>query len=583
MGQKMSIEAGGRRSSHWIPPGWNRGIADASPRKPSGSDDFMFPPMEMEEMTMYHHCQEEDSCFPSGRTSRVFSAILLLGWCCFQSMFSNAFSLPISMDAVSQASPSEHTWETSKSEWMPRSSSSSSDVAGHSHGNRNGTNANLTCIAWRATEQCQPITHFPLIGGSGDLSCDTKVPVWGSGYCEMRTETQELVKVFQKSCREGFWRYQQFVPFFSCDMAASWLSYKSRMIHHRPSRPIEFAGMNEALSRGIVMQVYSKVLASVYAVIRTLREIHHCKLPMELWALAGEVKETDPVVQQLLALPNVRMRFITDPSIRSYMSKPYSIAYSAFDQLLFLDSDNFPYRDPTFLFETDEFQQHGAVFWKDYWRPVTNDFYFTENSLIWELFDVPIDSPIRSEMEMESGQVLIDRRRTKKPLQALLFLAHTFHEFLEPVDLVLGDKDLFRLAFHGTNSPFHYIHHPPSLAGHAPLPGLSQHAVCAQTMVQPDPMGEPLFFHRNQAKIAGKKTLSMQWEKGMKFVGTNPETQYGVTMWLSPWRMKLCFHPTNGIFFQEIDYRGSDVEMFEERILSFAREALDIMEQSKPQ
>jgi Mannosyltransferase putative len=522
-------------------------------------------------------------CFPYAMAFRGFSVVLLVvGWSYFQFMLSSAFSLPASIEVVSVASPSKLTSQVPpKSEWMPpRTSKTISIASGLSHGNSSTKNGNLTCIAWRATYQCQPIVHFPLLGGTGDVSCDTKVPAWGSGYCEMRTENNELVKVFQKSCREGYWRSQQFKTFFSCDMAASWLSYKSRMINHRPSRPIECAGMHEEPSRGIVMQVYSKVLASAYAVIRTLRDIHHCKLPIELWTLAGELTETDPVVRELLALPNVRMRFITDPSIKSYMSKPYSIAYSAFDQLLFLDSDNFPIRDPTYLFETDEFEQHGAVFWKDYWRAVTNDFYFTKNSLIWELFDVPMDSPMRTEMEMESGQVLIDRRRTKKPLHALLFLANTFHELLEPLDLLLGDKDLYRLVFHGTNFPFHYIHHPPSLAGHAPLPWMSQHAVCGQTMVQPDPMGVPLFFHRNQAKIGDKKTLYMQWEKGMRFVGTNPETQYGVTMWLSPWRMNLCFHPVNAIFFEEIYYRGSDVEVFEASILSYAREALDIIEQN---
>jgi hypothetical protein len=33
-----------------------------------------------------------------------------------------------------------------------------------------------------------------------------------------------------------------------------------------------------------------------------------------------------------------------------------------------LDSDNIPTRDPTYLFETTEYKEKGAIFWPDFWK-----------------------------------------------------------------------------------------------------------------------------------------------------------------------------------------------------------------------
>lgn len=43
-------------------------------------------------------------------------------------------------------------------------------------------------------------------------------------------------------------------------------------------------------------------------------------------------------------------------------------ATKRFDDVLMLDSDNIPVRDPAFLFDSVEFKELGAVFWPDYWK-----------------------------------------------------------------------------------------------------------------------------------------------------------------------------------------------------------------------
>jgi alpha 1,2-mannosyltransferase len=48
--------------------------------------------------------------------------------------------------------------------------------------------------------------------------------------------------------------------------------------------------------------------------------------------------------------------------------KAESIVASSFDEVLYLDSDNVPLRDPAYLFDSDLYagkNQHGVVFWSD--------------------------------------------------------------------------------------------------------------------------------------------------------------------------------------------------------------------------
>ena len=117
---------------------------------------------------------------------------------------------------------------------------------------------------------------------------------------------------------------------------------------------------------------------------------------MELWFGKGELDASNPILKEILTTwpINVKTRVIADPKVESYMSKPYSIAYSHFDEILFLDSDNFPLRDPTYLFETDAYKATGSIFWKDFWAASRDEFYVRHDSLLWELLDIPSNSSV---------------------------------------------------------------------------------------------------------------------------------------------------------------------------------------------
>ncbi|KAG1697825.1 hypothetical protein DVH05_015779 [Phytophthora capsici] len=251
--------------------------------------------------------------------------------------------------------------------------------------------------------------------------------------------------------------------------------------------------------KGIVMVVYPKMVPSTYASLRALRDILKCELPIELWYRPKEMQGApgSMVPLQQLAGENRKITFreIHDKKATGFGAKVFAIYHSFFEKILFLDSDNVPVRDPSFLFETKEFNDTGAVFWPDFWHPTHTIFNVHGQSLLWEL----LDQRFVNMFEQESGQLVIDRRRHAAPLELVNF--YTFHKpnFFKMFELVHGDKDLFRLAWLKLKAPFHMIDAPPAVAGKA-----FNNSFCGVTMVQHDANGQVLFLHRNTRKLMGK-------------------------------------------------------------------------------
>ena len=161
--------------------------------------------------------------------------------------------------------------------------------------------------------------------------------------------------------------------------------------------------------RGIAMVVYERTKVSLYSNIKALRDMG-CTLPIEVWYREDEIKLLDAVLVKLQQdYPDtLTIRRIADDDATHFYVKPYAVYNSHFDQVLFLDSDNTPLKDPTYLFETREFTEKGAIFWPDYWQSSTSIFNINSGSMIWELTGVEFVDMF----EQESGQLLIDRTRS---------------------------------------------------------------------------------------------------------------------------------------------------------------------------
>ncbi|TMW68983.1 hypothetical protein Poli38472_001139 [Pythium oligandrum] len=366
-----------------------------------------------------------------------------------------------------------------------------------------------------------------------------------SGYCEIRhKKTGERRRVMEMHC-------DSLRPdvHFSCDMFQSLLSYGVLSLEYvhdaqftHENNQLDFRQENSipdtlvpigdggsknqsvgrlglSFERAIVMVIYEKLLLSAYVSIRSLRAMGST-LPVEMWFKRSETDVNHPLLKILVADYGVYLREIKEDRVTRFYTKLHAIYYSAFDNILLLDADNFPVRDPIYLFETPEFVGNGAIFWPDYWKPGNTLFNIHRNSFVWDIFGLDYANMF----EQESGQVLINRRMHMPALNVLMYYGFSQPRIHEDMRLVWGDKDLFRFAWMKTESSFYMIPRPPGSAG-------TKHPdydlFCGLTMVQHDPSGEIIFLHRNTEKIETAND-QLLWTHIQQFKPTSKIENYSV-------------------------------------------------------
>lgn len=160
----------------------------------------------------------------------------------------------------------------------------------------------------------------------------------------------------------------------------------------------------------------------------------------------------------------------TNPG-RNYQLKAAAVLFSSFEEVLYLDSDNFPVMDPSFLFEHASFREGmvevddpsgqrievpvSGVFWPDY-RPIDAD------NPIFRTLGLPRGSWARNEKAQEAGQLLLSKPRCWKALNLALYMASDSSLPLRggrPFYYLLlhGDKDTFRFAWRATGTGFYGV------------------------------------------------------------------------------------------------------------------------------
>jgi hypothetical protein len=211
-----------------------------------------------------------------------------------------------------------------------------------------------------------------------------------------------------------------------------------------------------------------------WVLIRMLRHLG-CKLPIQVWYLGK--KESDESWMRLVepyGVVCVNALESTDKLLRSTLNgwslKSYAILHSPFEEVLLLDADNVPARNPQYLFDSPEYLQMGAIFWPDILPTRT-----ALDSPRWGIFGVaPRDEP-----EQESGQLLIHKKKCWRSLQLCdWYNKHSrfFYKYIH------GDKDTFRFAWHRVGQEFAMPERYPEIIPHA--------------LVQHDFQDEPIFYHR---------------------------------------------------------------------------------------
>jgi alpha 1,2-mannosyltransferase len=191
---------------------------------------------------------------------------------------------------------------------------------------------------------------------------------------------------------------------------------------------------------------------SMYRLMVLLRMLLHLesKLPVEVHYYGDG--ELSPENRENLKkiYPNLYFNDLEGPDVIlntkhenfwiNYNVKLASLLNSRFAEPMLLDSDNVPVSDPMKLYESDTYQTFGTVFWPDIART-------RPQNPMWAITNTPCRP---DEYEMESGQLLVDKKRFWYHLQLAAWFGHQdyYQKFL------LGDKDCFRFAWHALKTPY---------------------------------------------------------------------------------------------------------------------------------
>src|SRR3984957_14269281 len=246
----------------------------------------------------------------------------------------------------------------------------------------------------------------------------------------------------------------------------------------RAAASVQPPDIGTSAGRGIVICAGgTRLFTCAWLLIAMLRRTFQCRLPIEVWHIGPA--EMGPPMRALMDDFEVNVIDALKVSLRhpvqtlgGWQLKTYALMHSDFREILLLDADNMPTKDPTFLFDAREFIDTGAVFWPDIVR-------LRASNPIWAISGLPIDSGA----SFETGQILIDKQRHWRALN----LAHWINQnHLAFDELLFGDKDACYIAWRISGDPYYLIEHPPRLLEH--------------TVMQRSPTGEVMFQHRNGAK-----------------------------------------------------------------------------------
>lgn len=172
-------------------------------------------------------------------------------------------------------------------------------------------------------------------------------------------------------------------------------------------------------------------------------------LPVEVFHFPDELQAQDERADiESLGAQIVQIRGVKkiDGAWKNFQIKGLALLQSSFSELIYLDSDNTPLRNPEVLFDSPLYEDNGrAAFWPD----VTKDH---ATNAVWRVIGEPCSL---NEWSFESGQIVIDKAGNNGLNTAALWLAAgmmAHHEFW--FRLAGGDKDTFRWAFRALDIPY---------------------------------------------------------------------------------------------------------------------------------
>lgn len=217
-----------------------------------------------------------------------------------------------------------------------------------------------------------------------------------------------------------------------------------------------------------------------------------CTLPIELFFPVTEFPTVE--VEKYFRSIGVTCRRLQmrDQAQTGFSIKIVGILLSRFSEVIFLDSDNVPIRDPSFLFDTPEYSSKGIILWQDYWDSTAAPDLAKVLGLSWMY-----------STSYESGQMVLNKRMAWKGLLLAHYMNLEWELYYDLLSNYMGkgDKETFAAAFSAVKQPFHTVATAPGSIGINRLRCASETQCSEQffgnTMTQFDPSGKLLFLHTN--------------------------------------------------------------------------------------
>jgi hypothetical protein len=240
---------------------------------------------------------------------------------------------------------------------------------------------------------------------------------------------------------------------------------------------------------GIVMLAGGpRFFTSAWVGLWVLRRVLNCRLPVQVWYLgAGEMSASMIRILEELDVECVDalevQRTYPTSAMGGWELKPYVMLHSRFEELIYIDADVVPLADPSYLFQSSEYRESGAIF-----RPGMDT--LPAEHPIWEICRVAY----REEPDFESGQLVLDKERCWRALHLALHLNEESDFYYRYVN---GDKETFHLAWRMLDQPYGMPSKRPAWVTGLINPDDTNFA---DVLIQHDFAGTPIFQHRTGAK-----------------------------------------------------------------------------------
>ncbi len=141
------------------------------------------------------------------------------------------------------------------------------------------------------------------------------------------------------------------------------------------------------------------------------------------------------------------------PHLKKFQFKIFSILFSTFQDVLFLDADCWPIHNPDKLFRTNPFRSHGFVTWPDLWLS-------TASPVFYDVANIAVPS-VAARRSSESGILMYDKAK-----HASSILLAAYYNFYGPDYYYVllsqgahgqGDKETFIHGAMAMGNPFYDV------------------------------------------------------------------------------------------------------------------------------